>query len=499
MIMPPRGNVKFWQILDTIIRQNSVFLPSMKVIATLLLLWALAACGRKTILQNTANTGPTLPSVPPSYINIPVQIHLGPVFQMAEKSVDTLFTSPGYPGRWMEPDCATRYQYRFRRSPLRFQAAGTLLQLAFTGLYQVIGSTRACVGGRVLSPWTPACRCGFDEGPRRVDIGFTASFALHPNLILATRIVREEPRPLNKCTVCFWGQDITDVVMKGMKAELDLSKKAMEDSFGTINLRPFLQLAWNRLAETYALPDLGYLSLAPSQLHMEKINAQNNLLHLNLGITASPRLSFIKPAAAVLPVPDLTPAPAEQGFNIHLDAALQYDSLSRVVNAMIAGKRFEIADGLFKKHMIVRSCKLYSNLYDKLVVELNFEGSHSGTAYFTGKPVYDSATRKIEVSDFSYDLKTNDFLLRTARWLFDKRIVSEIRKYTSIDLSSYYDTAMVSMNSWLNREWTPGIQSSGKVSNLMLTGVFAQREHLLIRSHCNGSLELTVSGAELRF
>lgn len=472
----------------------------MKWIPKTILIFLLAACGRKIIPPGTASGAPVpLPEIAPSYINIPVRVHLDPMFRMAEKSVDTLFTSPGYPGQWIEADCATRYQYRFRRSPLRFGAAGTRLQLGFTGLYQIIGSTRACVGGRVLSPWTPACRCGFDEGARRVDIGFTASFALHPNHTLTTTIIREEPRPLNKCTICFWGQDITDAVMKGLKAELDLSKKAMEDSFGTINLRPFLQLAWNRLSETWALPDLGYLSLAPSQLHMEKINAQSNLLHLNLGITASPKLSFQKPGAAVLPVPDLTPAPAEQGFNIHLEAALQYDSLSRVVNGFIAGKRFEISDGLFRKHMIVRSCKLYSDLYDKLVVEVDFEGSHSGTAYFTGKPVYDSASRKIEVSDFSYDLKTNDFLLRTARWLFDKRIVSEIRKYTSIDLSSYYDTATVSMNSWLSRSWTPGIQSSGKVSNLVLTGVFAQRDHLLIRSNCQGSLQLTVTGAELRF
>ena len=243
----------------------------MKWIPKTILIFLLAACGRKIIPPGTASGAPVpLPEIAPSYINIPVRVHLDPMFRMAEKSVDTLFTSPGYPGQWIEADCATRYQYRFRRSPLRFGAAGTRLQLGFTGLYQIIGSTRACVGGRVLSPWTPACRCGFDEGARRVDIGFTASFALHPNHTLTTTIIREEPRPLNKCTICFWGQDITDAVMKGLKAELDLSKKAMEDSFGTINLRPFLQLAWNRLSETWALPDLGYLSLAPSQLHMEK-------------------------------------------------------------------------------------------------------------------------------------------------------------------------------------------------------------------------------------
>ena len=505
MIMPPNSNVKFWQILPAM--QNHMLLPSNMrhricaiICIHVLICLAGTGCARKIPQYSgpAAQQAP-LPDLAASYINIPVQIDLKPIYAMAERSVDTVFTSPGYPGQWIEADCATRYQYRFRRSPLRFAAAGTQVQLSFTGWYQIMGATRACAGTTVLSPWTPACRCGFEEGERNVDIQFAASFTLLPNHRLATKITRQEPRPGNKCTVCFWGQDITKVVMNGLKAELDLSKKAMEDSFGTTNLKPFLQMAWNQLSAIWTLPDLGYLSLGPSRLHMEKINVQNNLLHLNLGITATPRISFIKPETIPQVVPDLTPSGNTQGFNIHLEAALQYDSLSNVLNSYLSGKRFDLADGIFKKHIIVRNCKLYSDLYDKLVVELAFEGSHSGTAYFTGKPVYNPENKKIEIRDLSYDLKTNDFLLRTARWLFDKRIVSEINKYTSIDLAGYYDTASRTMNSWLNREWTRGIHSSGSVSELRLTGVFALREHLLVRSNCNGYLKLAVSEAAFPF
>ena len=183
----------------------------------------------------------SIDSLPESQIDIPIQINLAPVYALAEKNVDTVFTSPNYPNNWVQSDCATRYKYHFRRSPLKMSMNGTTLNLGFIGYYQIIGSTRACVNGAVLSPWTPACRCGFDEAERKVNISFTSSFKLLPNHVLSTKIIRNEPQPLDKCSVCFWGQDVTASVMNGLKAELDLSKKTMQDSFGMMNLKPFMQ------------------------------------------------------------------------------------------------------------------------------------------------------------------------------------------------------------------------------------------------------------------
>src|SRR5690606_34500222 len=141
-----------------------------------------------------------------------------------------------YPKDWVQTDCATRYKYHFRRSPLSMRMQGTTLDLSFTGYYQIIGATRACLNGVVLSPWSPSCRCGFDEPERKVQVGFTSQFRLAPNYFLETKVTRHEPKPLDKCEVCFWGQDATKTVIDGLKAELDLSKKAIEDSFGNYNL-----------------------------------------------------------------------------------------------------------------------------------------------------------------------------------------------------------------------------------------------------------------------
>ncbi|MFL5774179.1 MAG: DUF4403 family protein, partial [Flavisolibacter sp.] len=83
--------------------------------------------------------------------------------------------------------------------------------------------------------------------------------------------------------------------------------------------------------------------------------------------------------------------------------------------------------------------------------------------------------------------------------LFNKRIISELKNYTSFDLSQYYDTASKAMNTWLNREWTKGITGSGSINELKLTALYALPEHLLIRSNCNGKLNVKVSEIDLKF
>ncbi|RYF86024.1 MAG: DUF4403 family protein [Chitinophagaceae bacterium] len=432
-------------------------------------------------------------SLPESQIDIPIQINLKPIFALAERNVDTAFTSPNYPNDWVQADCATRYKYHFRRSPLRMTMKGIVMNLGFTGYYQIVGSTRLCNGNTVLSPWSPGCRCGFDEAERQVEIGFISSFSLSNDFRLQTRTSRMEPVAKNKCEVCFWGQDVTKEVINGLKAELDLSRKAMQDSFGNINLRPYMQQAWNMLNETYAIPGIGYFSLHPKRLRMQNINAQKDLLNINIGITASPAVTFEKPTGEVTQVPNLTTSANPGGFTVYLDAALQYDSLSRVVNGYMAGKRFDVSEGIFKKHIVVKEVTVAASPEGRMLIKVDFTGSFNGTAFFTGNPVYNPASKTIEVQDLDYDLQTKNLLLKTAKWLFSGKIESELKKNTTINLTTYFEEAQKSLNTYLNKEWTKGIRGVGNVKDLKVVSVQPLPQHILIKSACSGNLSVKVT------
>lgn len=481
------------------IYSNAAF--KIKLILVLITGGSLFSCSPKINPDkpNLSRSNFKLDSLPDSQINIPVQVNLKPLYTYAEKNVDTVFTSANYPDSWIYDGCGTRYKYSFRRSPLQLRAAANSLQLGFMGYYKITGSTRVCVNSTAVSPWTPPCRCGFNEDERRVNVLFTNSVNLTPDYKIRLNIKREEPIPLDKCEVCFWGQDITSLVVKGLKSELDLAKTDMEIRYGLTDIKPKVQMIWDQLNKIYSLPGLGFLKLNPQRLHVNNLYAQGDSLHINLGLAARPVVSFEKPIEVSTAVPPMQTVNNVNGFNIFLDAVLNYDSLNSILNAKINGKTFDIDKGPVKKKFVVKECKLMGAGNEKLIVKVNFGGDEQGTAYLVGKPVYDEQTKMFEIKNLDFDIKSKAALLKAADWLFNRRIVNEVSKYTRFDLSQYIETAKAMMNAQLNREWMPGVRSSGMVNDLKLTGIYPLNQYLIIRSSCSGLLSVEAESIPFSF
>jgi hypothetical protein len=435
-------------------------------------------------------------SLPESEINIPIQVNLKPVYNMAEKTVDTVFSSPNWPNGWVQDECDTRYKYIFRRGPLQMKTAGTSLLLGFTGYYKIIGSTRVCVNGTALSPWTPSCRCGYDEGERRVSVTFQNSVFISPDLKAKLSIKRLEPQAIDKCNVCFWGQDVTTDVMNGLKEELDAAKTDMEKNFGLYDLRPKFQQVWDQLNKIYSLYGLGWLQINPSKIRINNLIVKNDSLSIYIGLAAKPLISLEKPQEHFTVVPGISDFRDLPGFNIFLDAVLNYDSLSNIVSSQLKDKRFDLTSS---KYIILKDCMLYGMGNENLVIKVSFEGSDRGIFYLTGKPTYDAATKIIELRDLDFDIRSKNTLLKTAAWLFNKRIVNELKKYSRFDLTSYINTAITSINQQLNKEWMKGIQSNGKMDEIKIVNFYPLREHLIIRSNCSGTLSVKVDSANFSF
>ncbi len=456
------------------------------------LIVGLASCSHKINPEKPrfSKTDFKLDSLPNSEINIPIQLSLQPLYALAEKSVDTLFTSPNYPNDWIEGGCASRFKYVFRRGPLQMNASGPLLHLGFTGYYKIIGSTRLCLNGKIMSPWTPPCKCGFNESERKVNVSFSNSVSLLPDYKIRVSFKRNDPQPVDKCEVCFWGQDITGEVMKGLITELDAAKVDMESQYGIIDLKNRFQQVWDQLNKIYNIYGLGWLQINPQRIHVNNLFAMNDSLNLFLGLSARPVISFEKPPPQSSWVPNLGEFNRHPGFNIFLDAVLNYDSLSRILNQQVVGKQFDINKGPVKKSFIFKECKLFGMGNEKLIIKINFSGSNEGVIYLVGKPVYNNETHVIEIKDLDFDLRSKDALLKATDWLFNKRITNEISKSARFDLSSYIDNAKAGINRQLNREWIRGVRSNGNITEMRLISINPLEQFLVIRSNCTGELSV---------
>jgi hypothetical protein len=82
--------------------------------------------------------------------------------------------------------------------------------------------------------------------------------------------------------------------------------------------------------------------------------------------------------------------------------------------------------------------------------------------------------------------------LKSADWLFNKRIISEITRVSHFDLSNYIDTAKIMINKQLNTEWIKGVKSSGSINDLKISGFYPLTDYFIIRSNANGDLVIKV-------
>jgi hypothetical protein len=133
---------------------------------------------------------------------------------------------------------------------------------------------------------------------------------------------------------------------------------------------------------------------------------------------------------------------------------------------------------------------------EKLIIRVKFSGTDDGTIYLTGKPVYNKETNILELRDIDFDIKSKDALLKAAEWLFSRRIINEISKYTRFDLNEYINTAKQSVNQQLNHEWVKGVSSAGAINDIKLIGVYPLGQFLVIRSNCTGNLSVKVESID---
>lgn len=433
---------------------------------------------------------PSVDTLPMSDIDIPVKINLKALYRMAESKVDTIFHSPGWPGDYYQAACDTRYMYRLRRGRLRINAQGNNMDLKFTGYYQIKASTRLCTGTVGYSPWTPPCSCGSgSEGARRVDMGFSMHFALQPNYTVKSKIIRQPSAALDQCNMCFWGQNVTSQVISAINAQMDTAGWALQSALDKLDLRPQFQQIWNKLWATYHLYNAGYFQLQPVRLRISELYAHNDTLYLSVGVSGRPLISLRPLRDTIVPVPDLSDFTPRHGFHVYLDARLDYDSLASIMNAQVDHHTFTVDN----KNITIEKCSIAHLDKGLLQIGLQFSGYQSGTFYLSGLPVLDTTTGLLEISDLDYHLQTNNLLIKTASWLFNKKILKELKDYTRFPLTQYLDQIRKQASAQLNQPFMKGIRSEGQLDKISILQLSAGPSEMMVRCQASGELAVFVN------
>jgi hypothetical protein len=232
------------------------------------------------------------------------------------------------------------------------------------------------------------------------------------------------------------------------------------------------------------------------EMCMQKLTDSLDGISLNLTLSLSPLISFaggktVATTATEQPFANAGPV------SVLVDAAIRYDSMSRVATAYLAGKRISISEGILPLHVVFGTVEIAGSEAGLLRLKAQFSGSFRGELIVTGTPVYNDETKTIVLLNPQYQLESKNFLLRGARLLFAKRIEKELKKAAAFSLTEILTKAKQTMDEYLNREWAKGIYGTGESGGVRLLRLKAGEEHLVVQASCEANLRITIDNATL--
>jgi hypothetical protein len=460
----------------------------------LLFLFIGAGCGTvKPLDPEEAIDEPLPPEQGISGLRIPIELQLKPYFKDIEKSVPKEFEGN-------EAVCeGVSYQYFFKRNPIEFSSAGKLLRFAVDGAFWLkLSYCPKCVSlfgseGNCVTPRIPAS-CGVDESLRRAEVSFTTGIKLTPSYNLQSTTKLESFDVKDPCEVTVFQYDATKQLKKEVSNALKGLEKEIDKQIASADVKSSIESAWKSLNEPIHMAPYGYLCFQPLAMAVDPIVFEKEQAKLALHLRMKPYFSTSKPTQKEAKLPPLEDFKEENGFQVELDVQASYDSLSSILNQGFSGQTFHFKN----KGIVIDSLFIHSALHQKINIKVHFSGSKTGIFYLTATPTYNPKNSTLSLPDADFDLNSKHALLQTAKWMFHDAITNAIREKAVIDVSKYLQDAKKALDKELNTEISKGVFLSGSTDEIDISGIYPQKDQLIIRIRTRGKLSLKLEEASER-
>jgi hypothetical protein len=420
---------------------------------------------------------------PVSVVHIPVTVDLSRQLQEAEQNVAKTYSGKD------EPCEGIRYAYNFNRMPFQFAGSGDKLNISFRGSYQMTMSYCAvCAFGRCVVPRITAS-CGINEPLRRLDIGYSTSFRLKPDYVLESSTALTKLEAIDPCNITFLQLDITDRLTGIVRNSLIEMGKEYDRETSAMNLKEPLQTAWDTLTVSTKLDDgLGYFSIKPRALGISPFVFEGSLLKFNAGLTVQPVLKPEYQTTVFSKLPNLSTYLPSNGFNVCTDVALDYDTLTQMVNRSYRGKKFMMKN----RELVVEQISIKGMDNNRMVFLVDFSGSKKGTISISGHPYLIPDSLMAGLTDTKVHLAKSSFILKIGFRLFKNKIQRAVSDNATISLKDFTEESRVNVEKKLNQTFQQQYQLSGKVKQLKFSEVYASEKVLKIRTWTTGDISLFI-------
>lgn len=117
----------------------------------------------------------------------------------------------------------------------------------------------------------------------------------------------------------------------------------------------------------------------------------------------------------------------------------------------------------------------------------------NATLYFTMKPLFDTKTQTLELSNVKLASDKKHVLLQAGTELFQKTIAQKIQQFGKTDLKPILESNKKSISDQLHKQLANNAQLNGQVNQLKILGIYPTEINLIIHTQAIGNLSLKMS------
>ncbi|MBS1948398.1 MAG: DUF4403 family protein [Bacteroidetes bacterium] len=430
----------------------------------------------------------SLPQLPPSDINLRVELFAPPMLAKADSMVPKEFNSDNWPD-FSQPACDFRYKYHFVRSPLSLTCVNNKIGIQFTGNYQLSGSKCLCALNKPVTPWISGS-CGYGNEPLR-KIGITVSSQLYflPTYKLKTVTKLERLEAYDKCIVSMFSSDVTGLVADSVRSSVNAFCNKLDSAINSIDFSKTLLPLYLHY-KTVPVSRYGFISLNPISVQLGQLNFSKDTFSISIGASCRPKLSSDSASSYTsIGFPMLSTDNNKTESSIYLNADYDYVFLSKLLDDTLRDKSFEIKG----RTIVVRNASVKGAGNHQIEVMVDFSGSNSGRLYLRGTPVLDVANQTLAIPDISYSIEDEDLALKIAKKLFHNKIKKSLSGKSYLDIGALIKSKLPVMEAKLNNYIANNIYSEGKINELKIAGLLVKNDGIQVQVYANAHIKLAAA------
>ena len=285
---------------------------------------------------------------------------------------------------------------------------------------------------------------------------------------------------------------IANLTLKALQQKIN---KSIDEAIAkNMDVRQIMSKTWS-LAQKPIQVNKDYdvwLKVTPKSILSTPMIATGSHVNFNLGMNAQIETSVGSQIKnnGINNLPDYQYVSAiKPEFNLLLNVNLDYKELTDIASKQIVGRTFNQGS----KHITIDKVKFYGH-NDLLVVETHVVGSANGTVYCVGKLAFDNVNQTLSVTNFDFDMKTKNVLIKSANWLMHNRFLKMIEPYLTISMKDQINEIVNSSNKMLaNYELMKGITLNGKLEKNSFDAITITPTAIIVSGQLTGNLKLKVN------